>query len=115
MSESATPPARAVSSLKYLYDVAAYKLRQKLLRSGQTILDLHSIRTLNGASVAIAATHITNFSRKIPEANDRTMVVAVKIVIGKETQHVGYGQALRTHAFALVAHAAVIGPDLLIQ
>ena len=97
------------------FRIQIFKLCQQLLCPDQTILDVHSIRTLNGAGVAIDATHITNFSRKISEAYDRMMVVAVEIMIREKAQHVRHGHALRTHSFALVAHAAVIRPDLFVH
>ena len=43
------------------------------------------------------------------------MIVAAEIVVRQISQHVRHRQAFRACAAALVTHAAVVGPDLLVH
>jgi hypothetical protein len=76
---------------------------------------MYSIRTFDCALGAIAAIYALHFSRQVPEIQFSLMVIAAEVVIGQETHYIRNGHAFGALAAALIAHPAVVGPDLFIQ
>jgi len=76
------------------------KLCKKLLSRDPPILDHYSVRALNNARRAIAATHIADFSGQAHETQARLIEAATEVVASQKTQRVSDRHTLWALAFA---------------
>ena len=76
---------------------------------------MDAVRAFDRACRTIAAAHVADFFSQPSEIGERLMEVARKIVVCQKPQHVCDRHSFGTLPFALVAHAAVLRPDLLVH